>query len=150
MHLRFTMPIAEPLGVPPGAQTRPCASPRLRQSLGALDSGYGLNEDRRAVVLNCSEAWSRPLFEVACTCVSPRPSQSLWACHPAEDRRAVVLNCSVASSGPLFEAVCTCASPRLRQSLGALGSGYGLNEEPTTYSSSASSVTLCFTFFPRG
>ena len=34
---------------------RTCAAPRLRQSLAALGSGYGLN-DRRAVVLNCSEA----------------------------------------------------------------------------------------------
>jgi len=39
------MPIAKPLVVPPISElSRTCAPPRLRHSLAALGSGYGLNE----------------------------------------------------------------------------------------------------------
>ena len=127
------------------------ASPRLRQILAALGSGYGLNEKPKTANGNSLPQpglGASPRFGcsiASSTFASPRLRQSLAALGSGyglnEKPKTASGNFSSSAGSSrqppvrLFgDASSPFASPRLRQSLAALGSGYGLNEKPKTES----------------
>jgi hypothetical protein len=122
-NLRISTPFAKPRGRATRV-SRTCASPRLRQSLAALDFGYGLNEKAPGSAVRNGIANLRITVFVS----------RVFAPAPGSAVRKYIANLRVPTpfaepQGRATQSVGRyCAAPRLRQSLAALGSGYGLNE----------------------